>query len=144
MFEEEWDPYAVTPEDALYAARQGKRWRLEQLTQMKAKAELDGPTSWFVLHDAFQAPVFPYDGRSGVRTVLLRQYNKKDIVGILADKKASNWRVGTAPSGRKGALDRPTVHAALSDAIHHAANLDVPGRSMPPRNWSRKTTLTPT
>ena len=33
LFEEEWDPYAATPEDALDAARREvKRWRLEQLT----------------------------------------------------------------------------------------------------------------
>ena len=50
LFEEEWDPYAVTPEDALDAARREvKRWRLEQLTQMKTKTELDGSTAWFVL-----------------------------------------------------------------------------------------------
>jgi DNA invertase Pin-like site-specific DNA recombinase len=38
LFEEEWDPYAATPEDALDAARREvKRWRLEQLTHLKAK-----------------------------------------------------------------------------------------------------------
>jgi hypothetical protein len=38
MFEDEWDPYAVTPEDALDAARREvKRWRLEQLTHMKSE-----------------------------------------------------------------------------------------------------------
>ena len=38
MFEEEWDPYAVTPEDALDAARREvKRWRLEQLTHVKTR-----------------------------------------------------------------------------------------------------------
>src|SRR5271165_7102857 len=37
LFEEAWDPYAVTPEDALDAARREvKRWRLEQPTHMKA------------------------------------------------------------------------------------------------------------
>ena len=63
LFEEEWDPYAVTPEDALDAARREvKRWRLEQLTHMKANEELDPLTSFFVLAwDAFSAPVFPYD-----------------------------------------------------------------------------------
>ena len=43
VFEEEWDPYAATPEDALDAARREvKRWRLEQLTHLKANADLDG------------------------------------------------------------------------------------------------------
>ena len=63
MFEEECDPYAVTPEDALDAARREvKRWRLEQLTHMRTRAEMDPMTAWFVLAwDAFKAPVFPYD-----------------------------------------------------------------------------------
>lgn len=41
LFPEEWDPYAVSPEDALNAARREvKRWRLEQLTHKQARAEL--------------------------------------------------------------------------------------------------------
>ena len=63
LFPDEWDPYAVSPEDALNAARREvKSWRLEQLTHKRARTELDPRTSWFVLAwDAFQAPVFPYD-----------------------------------------------------------------------------------
>ena len=39
-YEEEWDPYAATPEDALdVARREVKRWRLEQLTHLKADAD---------------------------------------------------------------------------------------------------------
>lgn len=46
LWEEEWDPYAVSPEDALDAARREvKRWRLEQLTHRRARAELDARTS---------------------------------------------------------------------------------------------------
>ena len=38
LFEEEWDPYAATPEDALDAARREvKRWRLEQLTHLQGQ-----------------------------------------------------------------------------------------------------------
>ena len=61
--DEAWDPYAVTPEDALdVARREVKRWRLEQLTHLKADADLDPATAFFVLAwDAFRAPVFPYD-----------------------------------------------------------------------------------
>ena len=61
--DEAWDPYAVTPEDALdVARREVKRWRLEQLTHLKANADLDPVTAFFVLAwDAFRAPVFPYD-----------------------------------------------------------------------------------
>jgi putative DNA methylase len=62
LFREEWDPYAVTPEDALDAARREvKRWRLEQLTHSKIREELDLATSWFVLAwDAFKAPKVAY------------------------------------------------------------------------------------
>ena len=63
FLEEEWDPYAATPEDALDAARREvKNWRLEQLTHRKAKGDLDAATAFFVLAwDAFKAPVFAYD-----------------------------------------------------------------------------------
>ena len=63
LFEEEFDPYAVTPEDALDAARREvKTWRLNQLTHTKGRGDLDATTSWFVLAwDAFKAPVFSYD-----------------------------------------------------------------------------------
>ena len=48
LFEEEWDPYAATPEDALgVARREVKRWRLEQLTHLKANADLDPATAFF-------------------------------------------------------------------------------------------------
>ena len=49
LFEEEApDPYAATPEDALDTARREvKRWRLEQLTHLKAHADLDPPTAFF-------------------------------------------------------------------------------------------------
>jgi adenine-specific DNA methylase len=55
LFPEEIDPYAVTPEDALTAARREvKNWRLEQLTHRKARTDMDPVTAWFVLAwDAF-------------------------------------------------------------------------------------------
>jgi putative DNA methylase len=58
IFEEEYDPYAVTPEDALEVARREvKDWRLNQLTHVQRNVELDNLTSWFVLAwDAFEAP----------------------------------------------------------------------------------------
>ncbi len=62
MFEE-FDPYAVRPEDALNAARREvKAWRLAQLASAKAQADMDGPTAFYVLAwDAFKAVSFPYD-----------------------------------------------------------------------------------
>jgi hypothetical protein len=63
LFPEKIDPYAVTPEDALTAARREvKSWRLEQLTHRKARTDMNTVTAWFVLAwDVFEAPVFPYD-----------------------------------------------------------------------------------
>ena len=64
LFEDEdWDPYAVRPEDALMAARRAvKEWRLDQLATVKRQANLDAVTEFFVLAwDAFRAPKFPAD-----------------------------------------------------------------------------------
>ena len=61
--DEEFDPYAVWPEDALDAARREvKRWRMEQLATVKRSHHLDPLTEWYVLAwDAFKAPRFPVD-----------------------------------------------------------------------------------
>jgi adenine-specific DNA methylase len=91
LFPDEWDPYAVSPEDALNAARREvKSWRLEQLTHKRARTELDPRTSWFVLAwDAFQAPVFPYDEALRLARAVGVDLDK-DIVGSLANKKGSD------------------------------------------------------
>lgn len=124
LFEEEWDPYAVTPEDALDAARREvKRWRLDQLTHMKMRAELDPLTSWFVLAwDAFAAPAFPYD--EALRLARVCGVNlDTEVVGHLAEKKASDlilW--DSATRAAKGMLGVPDGRTAMIDAIHHAAH----------------------
>jgi adenine-specific DNA methylase len=123
MFEEEWDPYEVTPEDALDAARREvKRWRLQQLTHMKARTDLDPLTSFYVLSwDAFKAPRFDYDealrlGRAvGVDL-------EKDIIGHVAEKKASEiilW--DSTKRAAKGALGPADGSRSWLDAVHHAA-----------------------
>jgi putative DNA methylase len=60
---EEFDPYAVRPEDALEAARREvKQWRMDQLATVKRQHHLDALTEWYVLAwDAFRAPRFPAD-----------------------------------------------------------------------------------
>jgi len=128
MFEEEWDPYAVSPEDALDAARREvKRWRLEQLTHMKANEELDPLTSFFVLAwDAFRAPVFPYDEALRLARAVGVDLDKQ-VVGILCEKKGSDlimWDSGRRAA--KGALGAPDGRRAMIDAVHHAAHV---GRS---------------
>ncbi len=125
LFEEAWDPYAVTPEDALDAARREvKRWRLEQLTHLKARAELDPLTSWFVLAwDAFRAPTFAYDEALRLARAVGVDLDS-DIIGRLAAKKGSDIQLwGSAQRAAKGALGPADGSRGMIDAIHHAAHL---------------------
>ena len=125
LFEEEWDPYAATPEDALdVARREVKRWRLEQLTHLKANADLDAATAFFVLAwDAFKAPKFSYDEALRLARAVGTDL-ERDVVGRLAEKKGSDillW--DSARRAAKGALGPPDGSRGMIDAIHHAANL---------------------
>ena len=125
LFEEEWDPYAATPEDALdVARREVKRWRLEQLTHLKANADLDPATAFFVLAwDAFKAPKFSYDEALRLGRAVGVDLDK-DIVGRLAEKQSSDivlW--DSARRAAKGALGPADGSRGMIDAIHHAANM---------------------
>jgi adenine-specific DNA methylase len=123
LFPEEWDPYAVSPEDALNAARREvKSWRLEQLTHKRARTELDPRTSWFVLAwDAFQAPVFPFDEALRLARAVGVDLDK-DIVGSLADKKGSDLTMwDSVQRANKGALGSADGSSGMIDALHHAA-----------------------
>ena len=121
---EAWDPYAVTPEDALdVARREVKRWRLEQLTHLKADADLDPATAFFVLAwDAFRAPVFPYD--EGLRLARAVGVDPdRDVVGRLAEKKGSDLRLwDSARRAATGALGPVDGSRGMIDVLHHAAN----------------------
>ena len=125
LFEEEWDPYAATPEDALDAARREvKRWRLEQLTHLKADADLDPATAFLVLAwDAFKAPKFSYDEALRLaRAVGIDLDN--DIVGRLAEKKGSDiilW--DSSRRATRGTLGPVDGSRGMIDAIHHAAHM---------------------
>ena len=125
LFEEEWDPYAATPEDALdVARREVKRWRLEQLTHLKSEADLDPPTAFFVLAwDAFKAPVFAYDEALRLARAVGVDLDS-DIVGRLAEKKASDLLLwDSARRAAKGVLGPADGSRGMIDAIHHAANV---------------------
>ena len=125
LFEEEWDPYATTPEDALDAARREvKRWRLEQLTHLKANADLDPATAFFVLAwDAFKAPIFSYDEALRLARAVGVDLDD-DIVGRLAEKKGSDIRLwDSAWRAAKGALGPADGSRGMIDAIHHAASM---------------------
>ncbi len=118
------NPYAVTPEDALDAARREvKAWRMEKLTSGSRRAQLDPLTEWFVLAwDAFQAPQFPYDEALRLARVVGLDLDK-DVVGVLAEKKASDlilWDSSTRAI--KGKLGAPDGTKSWIDAIHHCAH----------------------
>ena len=117
------DPYAVTPEDALDAARREvKEWRMERLIQMDRRVELDPLTEWFVLAwDAFQAPQFPYDEALRLARVVGVDLDR-DIIGRVAEKKASNVVIwDSATRAAKSALGAPDGSRSMLDALHHAA-----------------------
>ena len=124
LFDEPWDPYAATPEDALDAARREvKRWRLERLTHRKANADLDPATAFFVLAwDAFRAPAFAWDEALRLaRAVGIDP--EREVAGRLAEKKGADlllWDSGRRQA--KGALGPVDGSRGLIDALHHAAH----------------------
>ena len=125
LFEEDWDPYAATPEDALDTARREvKRWRLEQLTHLKANADLDPSTAFFVLAwDAFKAPQFSYDEALRLARAVGVDMDR-DIIGRLAEKKGSDIRLwDSTQRAAKGALGPADGSRSMIDALHHAANM---------------------
>ncbi|MEH2395566.1 MAG: DUF1156 domain-containing protein [Nostoc sp.] len=121
---DEFDPYAVTPEDALDAARREvKQWRMEQLLGTKRQTNLDPITEWFVLAwDAFKAPRFPYDEALRLARVVGVDLDR-EIVGYLAQKQSSDlvlW--DSSQRAAKASLGSPDGSRAMIDALHHAAN----------------------
>ncbi len=123
LFEEAYDPYAVTPEDALdVARREVKDWRLRQLAHVQRNVELDNLTSWFVLAwDAFQAPIFPFDEANRLAKVCGIDVDR-DVVGKLAEKKGSDlvmWDSVTRAA--KGSLGLSDGRDSMMDALHHLA-----------------------
>lgn len=118
------DPYAVTPDDALDAARREvKAWRMETLASGRRHARLDPLTEWFVLAwDAFAAPQFPCDEALRLARVVGLDL-ERDVVGVLAEKKTSNlilWDSSTRAG--KGKLGAPDGSRAWIDALHHCAH----------------------
>ena len=125
LFEEAWDPYAVTPEDALDAARREvKRWRLERLTHLNPNADLDPATAFFVLAwDAFRAPVFAYDEALRLARAVGIDPDR-EVTGRLAEKKGSDlvlW--DSARRAAKGGLGPADGSRSMIDALHHAAHV---------------------
>ena len=124
LFEDEWDPYAATPEDALDTARREvKRWRVNQLTKLPTNVDLDPTTAFFVLAwDTFRAPVFAYDEALGLSRAIGVNLDR-DVVGRLAEKKSSNLRLwDSGQRAAKGSLGPADGSRGMIDALHHAAH----------------------
>ena len=124
LFEEEWDPYAATPEDALDTARREvQRWRVNQLANLPANVDLDPTTAFFVLAwDTFKAPVFAYDEALGLSRAVGVNLDR-DVVGRLAQKKGSNLRLwDSAERAAKGSLGPADGSRGMIDAVHQAAH----------------------
>jgi adenine-specific DNA methylase len=124
MFEE-FDPYAVRPEDALNAARREvKAWRLAQLASAKAQADMDGPTAFYVLAwDAFKAVSFPYDEALRLARAVGVDLEAQ-VIGRLAEKKAAEIKLwDSATRVAKGAIGPADGSRGMIDALHHAANV---------------------
>jgi len=120
--DEDWDPYAVRPEDALNAARVAvKEWRLDQLTRVKRQVHLDPVTEFYVLAwDAFQSPQFPADEALKLARVVGVSFDG-DLRNKVLELKGGNvilW--DSALRAQKGSLGavRPTV---MLNVLHHAA-----------------------
>jgi putative DNA methylase len=123
MFDE-FDPYAVRPEDALNAARREvKAWRLGQLASLKAKTDIDGPTAFYVLAwDAFKAVSFPYDEALRLARAVGVDLEEQ-IIGRLAEKKTSEIKLwDSATRIAKGAIGSKDGTRGMIDALHHAAH----------------------
>ena len=122
--DEEWDPYAVRPEDALMAARRAvKDWRMDQLATVKRQTHLDPVTEFFILAwDAFESPEFPADEALKLARVVGVSFDN-DLKGKILELKGGNvvlW--DSVLRGKKGAIgaSKPDL---LLNALHHAARI---------------------
>ena len=119
---EEFDPYAVRPEDALEAARREvKQWRMEQLATVKRQHHLDALTEWYVLAwDAFRAPRFPADEALKLARVVGLDFDqdvKKKVCEVKGDDVIL-W--DSVTRHRNGSLGHVSEECML-DTLHWAA-----------------------
>jgi adenine-specific DNA methylase len=119
---EEFDPYAVRPEDALEAARREvKQWRMEQLATVKRQHHLDALTEWYVLAwDAFRAPRFPADEALKLARVVGLDFDQ-DVKKRVCEVKGDDvilWDSMTRH--RNGNLGHVSAECML-DVLHWAA-----------------------
>jgi adenine-specific DNA methylase len=122
--EEDWDPYAVRPEDALMAARKAvKDWRLDQIATIKRQTHVDPVTEFFVLAwDAFQAPEFPADEALKLARVVGVNFDEQLRGHILELDGGDVVLWDSVTRSQKGSLGSMQGECIL-DALHHTARL---------------------
>jgi putative DNA methylase len=121
---DDWDPYAVRPEDALDAARREvKRWRMEQLATVKRQHHLDPLTEWYVLAwDAFRAPRFPTDEALKLARVVGLDFDR-EVKNRVSEVKSSDVMLWDSKTRKaKGKLG-PVSDSVMLDTLHQAAIL---------------------
>ncbi len=122
--DEEFDPYAVWPEDALDAARREvKRWRMEQLATVKRQHHLDPLTEWYILAwDAFKAPRFPVDEALKLARVVGLDFDQ-DIKNVVGEVKSSDVVLWDSTVRKaKGKLG-PMGDTCMLNTLHQAASI---------------------
>ena len=122
--DEEFDPYAVWPEDALDAARREvKRWRMEQLATVKRQHHLDPLTEWYVLAwDAFKAPRFPVDEALKLARVVGLDFDR-EVKNQVCEVKSSDLILWDSLTRKRKNKLGPVGGAVALDTLHHAAAL---------------------
>ena len=119
------DPYSVTPEDALEAARREvKQWRLDKLICSTANKDLDPTTAFFILAwDSFESPKFPYDEALHLAKAVDVDLDR-DVIGRFA-KKDGEYLVLWDSQKRKANGTRRTRDRTrgMIDELHHIAYL---------------------
>ena len=119
------DPYSVTPEDALEAARREvKQWRLDKLICSTPNKDLDPATAFFVLAwDAFGSPKFPYDEALHLAKAVDVDIDA-DVAGRFARKEGSNLVLWDSQRRYTNGTRKPTGRSvAMIDHLQYAAHL---------------------
>jgi len=121
---EEFDPYAVRPEDALEAARREvKQWRMEQLATVKRQHHLDALTEWYVLAwDAFRAPRFPADEALKLARVVGLDFDQ-DVKKQVCEVKGDDVILWDSITRHRNGSLRHVSDECMLDTLHWAAKI---------------------
>src|SRR5690606_20067096 len=119
---EVWDPYAVSPEDALDAARREvKRWRMEQLATVKRQHHLDPLTERYVLAwDAFKRHRFTSDEALKLARVVGLDF-VRDVKNVVCEVKSNDVILWDSRNRQAKTKLGPVGEEVMLDTLHQAA-----------------------